>query len=61
MTRLGREAADWQRAQQRTELRRALALAIYTPQRPLGLIRWAIGFGGRVVWRAANREFGVCP
>lgn len=59
MTRLGRDAADWQRAEQRSELRRSLARAIYYPPKPLGLIRWAIGFGERVVWRAANREFGV--
>lgn len=50
MTRLGRDAAGWQRAEQRTELRRRLAEAIYAPPRPLGLIRWTIAPAGNVFW-----------
>lgn len=66
MTRLGRDAADWQRAEQRTELRAALARAIYAPPRPLGLIRWAPRWHGELAWwcdrgRRAPGRHGTLP
>lgn len=64
MTRLGRDAADWQRAEQRSELRRSLARAIYAPPRPLGLIRWYPAVDGSLVWYGSPPgagRYGVLP